>query len=119
MAELKKNKKGDLQASTIVEVLVAVTIISICFTAFFICFQLVSSNAKSVKMMRAMEVIEDMKQRAELDGDLADDEQELGSLKIVKTVKEGDTENLKQLNFQVMQDTMLIETVNYFIVPEK
>ena len=119
MAELKKTAKGDLKASTIVEVLVAVTIVSVCFTAFFICFQLVSTNTKSIKMMRAMEVIEEMKENAETEGDFNDDEKEIASLKIIKTVKDTDAENLKLLNFQVMQDSMPIENVNYFIVKEK
>ena len=95
MAELKKIKKGRLKASTIVEVLVAATIISVCFTAFFICFQLVSSSSKSAKMLRATELIEEMKEEE------GDDERELGSLKVVKTVKDTEHENLKLLNFQM------------------
>lgn len=119
MAELKKIKKGDLKASTIVEVLVAVTIVSICFTAFFICFQLVSNSGKNVKMMKAMEFIEEMKQKTESENDFNDDEMEIGTLKVIKTVKDTESENLKILNFQVTQDSMPIENINYFIVKEK
>ena len=119
MVELRKAKKGDLKASTIVEVLVAISIVSICFTAFFICFQMVSTSNKSTKMMKAMEVVEALKQKAEQEGDWSDDEVEIGALTVVKTVKDEGNGQLKHLSFQIMQDSVTIDQLNYFTVSEK
>lgn len=101
-----------LKASTIVEVLVAITIVSICFTAFYVCFSMVNNSDKSAKMIRALELVEELKSN----NNLKDEELELGNLQVNKIVEETDLPNLKLLHFEIMEDSVLIEKMNYYVV---
>ena len=101
-----------LKASTIVEVLVAITIVSICFTAFYVCFSMVNTSDKSGKMLRALELVEELKSN----NDLKEEELELGNLQVSKTVEDTDNPDLKLLHFEVTEDSVVIEKMNCFIV---
>lgn len=101
-----------LKASTIVEVLVAITIVSICFTAFYVCFSMVNKSDKPAKMLRALEQVEELKSN----NDLKEEELELGDLHVSKTIEDTDNPDLKLLHFEVMEDSVVIEKMNYFIV---
>lgn len=105
-----------LKASTIVEVLVAITIVSICFTAFYVCFSVVNKSDKAAKMLRALELVEELKSASVNNNDLKEQEIEIGELHVNKIVKDTDNPKLKLLRFEVKEDSVSIEKMNYFIV---
>jgi len=105
-----------LKASTIVEVLVAITIVSICFTAFYICFSMVNKSDNAAKMLRALELVEELKSASVNNNDLKEQEIEIGELHVNKIVEDTDNPKLKLLRFEVKEDSVSIEKMNYFIV---
>jgi len=116
MLSLKNYKY--LKASSLLESVIAISIISICILVAFSIYVNVTSNKKSVGFYNAKHKVEELTNTVLSEKDYEDDEFKYNGFKIKKNVDIDRDNNLVELNFQITTSdkTYIIHKILPYII---